>query len=350
MFIFGKHADVEKAQDWMRSWIGPKDLAESRDIIGWKETRERESRRRPGESSLKRDEGEYGSRDAPGKGINRGEMEEGAGFKGRVVRSPVPQRGNIVSRLRAIAGECTALRSPQPPPGDLRAKLNKQRSQSKEGAIKTGKSRSRLEVGVLKKPEVERGSPMRFGKSTEEEMEGRDCAKRSFGMMRRDRSRSAGRLMQEINPRELRSRSTPRLIVEDLEKSEKERGRLASKFTETSNLHVSHLDSDRPRRMTRSMSTARVPVENGGRAEGEEGGRRRTREERRGTTTRQCDSSWQHFEGRDGKREEKTLERRRSISTGRIPLEGQRSISSSRVGIGARRVRKISFIFAIFPI
>ena len=266
MFIFGEPVDVEKAQDWMRSWIGPKDLAESRDIIGWKETKERESRRRPGESSLKRDEGEYDTRDAPGKS-NRGEMEEGAGFMGtsRVVRSPVPQRGNIVSRLRAIAGECTALRSPQPPPGDLRAKLNKQRSQNKEGAIKTSKSRSRLEVGVLKKPEVERGSPMRFGKSTEEEMEGRDCAKRSFGLMRRDRSRSAGRLMQEINPRELRSRSTPRLIVEDLEKSEKERGRLASKFTETSNLHVSHLDSDRPRRMTRSMSTARVPVENGGR-------------------------------------------------------------------------------------
>ena len=77
MFIFGEPVDVEKAQDWMRSWIGPKDLAESRDIIGWKETKERESRRRPGESLLEKHNGEYGRRDAAEKGINRGEMEEG---------------------------------------------------------------------------------------------------------------------------------------------------------------------------------------------------------------------------------------------------------------------------------
>merc|ERR1719430_3106588 len=63
-----------------------------------------------------------------------------------------------------------------------------------------------------------------------------------------------------------------------------------------------------------------------------------TREERR-HTVRQLSGKGVEMQQRH---EERSLRRTYSISTGRIPLEGQRSISSSRVGIGARRVRSTS--------
>merc|ERR1719233_1013997 len=58
-------------------------------------------------------------------------------------------------------------------------------------------------------------------------------------------------------------------------------------------------------------------------------------------------SSWQQLEegrgeGRQQQFEENKMGRVRSISSGRIPLKRGRSISSSRVGIGARRVRSTS--------
>ena len=184
---------------------------------------------------------------------------------------------------------------------------------------------------------------------------GRDDARRSSGGIRRGRSRSTRMLMQEKNPRELRSKSTSRLPVEDLEKSDKARGRSTSQLRETSNLQASHLEAGRPGRMTRSMSAARDLVGNGGRGDCRknwEGGRRNiTREERR-EATRQWGSSWRQLEGRgvtiQQEHEEKTFGRMRSISTGRIPLKGPRSISSS-IGIGAIRVRQILCTFFNFP-
>ena len=117
VFIFGESADVEGARDWLKSWIGLKDI--------WKENKERDARRRPGESSLERKERECDGRDAARRGTNRGEMDEGA------VRSSVPPRGNLVSKLLSISGQYTESPSPQP---DLRAKLEKQRKQNKEEA------------------------------------------------------------------------------------------------------------------------------------------------------------------------------------------------------------------------
>ena len=143
---------------------------------------------------------------------------------------------------------------------------------------------------------------------------------------------------------------------------EKSRGRSASHvgrdlFRETSNLPGSHIEADRLGRITRSMSAARDLAGNGGERDAcgknQEGGRRNmTREERR-DTMRQCGSSWRQLSGRgvemQQRHEEKSLGRMHSISTGRIPLEGQRSISSSRVGIGARRVRHITSSVANYP-
>ena len=82
VFIFGESADVAKAQDWIKSWIGPIDLASD-------ETMERESRRRPGESSLGK---KVKDRDAARRGINRGEIDECSWRFDRVIRSPVPRK------------------------------------------------------------------------------------------------------------------------------------------------------------------------------------------------------------------------------------------------------------------
>ena len=381
VFIFGEPADVEKAQDWIKSWIGPMDicgvgsagatrgldaeLGEGRDTKGCNETKEieeRESRRRPGESLLGRKERGYERRDAARRGTKRGEVDEGAGRldTGRFVGSPVPSRGNLVSKLLEISGQYPESPSPQSQE-DLRAKLDKQRKQNKEvqdvSKTSRGKSLARLsrEMGVLKKPEMKSGSPMRFGGSTEEDIVDRDDVRRSSGLMRRDRRRSTGRLVQEKNNRrELRSKSTSRLKVEEV------RGRSASQASrETSDLPASHLEAEKQGRITRSMSAARDLSGNGGGRDAggknQEGGRRNlTREERsqeggRRDTMRWWGSSWQQLQGRGSetqqqhKHEEKTSERMRSISTGRIPLEGgRRSISSTRVGISARRVRQIT--------
>jgi len=73
-------------------------------------------------------------------------------------------------------------------------------------------------------------------------------------------------------------------------------------------------------------------------------GRRNLIREERDSKSR-SGSSWRQSEGRgvDTQQHEETApERMRSISTGRIPLDGRRSISSTRVGIGARRVRSTS--------
>ena len=72
VFIFGDPVDVDKAQDWIKSWIGPMDicgggsagatrgldakLSKGRDIKSWKDSedmKEREARRRPRESLLR---------------------------------------------------------------------------------------------------------------------------------------------------------------------------------------------------------------------------------------------------------------------------------------------------------
>merc|ERR1719222_328484 len=137
--------------------------------------------------------------------------------------------------------------------------------------------------------------------------------------------------MQEKNPRELRSKSTSRLKVK--------RGRSQP---------ASHHEAAEQRRITRSMSAARDLGRNGegegASAEIQEKGRRNLIREERDSKSR-WGSSWRQSEGRgvDTQQHEETApERMRSISTGRIPLDGRRSISSSRVGIGARRVRSTS--------
>ena len=320
VFIFGESVDVAKAQDWIKSWIGPIDL-----VSDCNETMERESRRRPGAR----------------RGINRGEIDEGAWRFDRVLRSPVPPRG--------ISGQYAASPSPQPP-GDLRAKLDQQRKQNKEENVQDASKLSRGKSLAQSSKELDEGKS------------GLPLVGRDDGGMRRDRSRSTGRLMQEKTQRELRSKSSSRVIVEDRKKSERSRGRWASHvgrdlLRETSNLPGSHLGAERLGRITRSMSAARDLAGNGGERDAcgknQEGGRRNmTREERR-DTMRQCGSSWRQLSGRgvemQQRREEKSLRRTYSISTGRIPLEGQRSISSSRVGIGARRVRHITSSVANYP-
>ena len=195
------------------------------------------------------------------------------------------------------------------------------------------------------------GSPMRFGKSTEEGTVGRDDRRRSSGgVARSDRSSSTGRLGQEETSRELRSKSTSRMKMEDLEKSEKVGRRPASQtgrldlFGETSIPPASHFAADRPGRMTRSMSAARDLAGNRGGGDAgdknQEGARRnitrdvRNHEKGRRDSVRGWGTSWQQLE-------ENTSGRMRSISSGRIPLEGRRSVSSTRVGIGTRRVRRI---------
>ena len=333
VFIFGEPEDVEKARDWIKSWIGPIDMVEARGFAGWKETREvkeRESRRRPEESLLARKEREYGERDAARRGIKRGEIDEVAGKWSRVVRSQVPPRVNP-----AISPPLQPLETLE----DLRAKLDKRRKQNKQETVRDVRGTSRgkplvrlsRELRLVKTPEVNSGSPMRFGRSVEEDMAGRDDARRSSGGMRRDRSKSTGRLMPEKTPRELRSKSTSRLKVE--------RGRSQP---------ASHHEAAEQRRITRSMSAARDLGRNG---EGEGAsakiqgkGRRNLIREERDSKSR-WGSSWRQSEGRgvDTQQHEETApERMRSISTGRIPLDGRRSISSTRVGIGARRVRRIA--------
>ena len=370
MFIFGEPVDVEKAQDWISSWIGPMDICrvdsteapgrgfdakryEGRDIQGWKETKEAKegtSSRRSGKSPSRRKEREYDRSDAARRRIKKGDMDDGV----KALRSPVPPRGNLVSKLLAISGQCAESHSLQST-GDLRTKLEKQRKQNEnaQDVSKTsqGNSLARLSktMDVQKKPEVKTGSPIRSGKSTGEDMVGRDDARRLSGVLRKDRSRSigrlvlgndaresrsrsTGRLVLGNNSRELRSKSTSRLKVEDRERPEKGRGRSASR--ETRKLQDSNSDSERHQRTTRSMSAAR-DLE--GRRRDTIGGER---------ITMKCwGSSWQQLEGRgEGRQqqfEEDKMGRMRSISTGRIPLKGGRSISSSRVGIGARRVRQI---------
>ena len=136
---------------------------------------------------------------------------------------------------------------------------------------------------------------------------------------------------------------------------EKSRGRSASHvgrdlFRETSNLPGSHLEADRLGRITRSMSAARDLAGNGGGRDAcgknQEGGRRNMTREERKDPMKQLSGRGVEMQQR---REEKSLRRTYSISTGRIPLEGQRSISSSRVGIGARRVRHITSSVANYP-
>ena len=176
VFIFGEPEDVEKARDWIKSWIGPIDMVEARGITGWKETREvkeRESRRRPGESLLGRKERGYGERDAARIGIKRGEMDEVARRAGR---SQVPPWANL------------AISPPLQPPEtleDLRAKLDKRRKQNKQENVRDvrgtslGKPLVRLirEMRLVKTPGVNSGSPMRFDRSVEEDMAGRDDAR-----------------------------------------------------------------------------------------------------------------------------------------------------------------------------
>ena len=340
VFIFGEPEDVEKARDWIKSWIGPIDMVEARGITGWKETREvkeRESRRRPEESLLARKEREYGERDAARRGIKRGEIDEVAGKWSRVVRSQVPPRVNP-----AISPPLQPLETLE----DLRAKLDKRRKQNKQENVRDvrgtsrGKPLGRLsrEMRLVKTPGVNSGSPMRFGRSVEEDMAGRDDARILSGGMRRDRSRSTGRLMQEKTPRELRSKSTSRLKVE--------RGRLQA---------ASHHEAAEQRRITRSMSAVRDLGRNGG---GEDSsakvqgrGRRNLIREERDSKSR-SGSSWRQLEGRGvetQQHEERASGRMLSISIGRISLDGQRSISSTRVGIGARRVRHITSSVANYP-
>ena len=324
--------DVKKAQGWIKSWIGLKDvcnvgcvdtsresyarLGGGGDIKGWKDFKEKESRRTPPLAVWRK---------------------------------------------------------------DLREKLDFQRKSNQDVEGKTSQSkpmpRRRREMDAPEKAKVTCGSPLRFGRRTWSNNADRGDGERSPAGRRSDRSKSAGRMTQNTQNHTLggsRSKSTSRLKVKEKDFDRSEKGRSSSRSSILVKESRISASDEKERRTTRSMSAARVlPSENndvGG--QNQERGRGNMKREGiteekdgRRESMRRWGSSWQQLKrGPAGTEQlhgdEMTFRRMRSFSSGRIAStggggEGLGSISSRRVGIAARRVRQckgILFIFSLFDL
>ena len=322
VFIFGQPADVGKAQDWIRSWIGPLDVCSIRSVDAARDFFAKDARTRERLSEQAK-EAEWG---ASGRCMDLGIDAERWGSS-----EAKSKKENLVSKLLSIAGQ-----SSSPQPGwDLREKLNLQRKQKNEKQWQGNGSQSGRDKI---KPIFEGGSPVRFGRNTDEDIFDAQEEKRQG--RKRGRSKSSVRMTLETTEA-ARSKSTPRQEVRYFQ----------NPTTERLQQH-----SYGPSQMkTRSMSAARSVPRRGGRGDEEtveeirnltgegrqDGGERNSRSNRK---------SWQeHSCGGSGTTEqlEGTFGERRSISAGRIlsKVEGRRGMSSSRIGIGARRVRLTARLF-----
>ena len=131
VFIFGQPADVAKAEDWIRSWIGPLNVCSIGSVDAARNFFPDDARTRERLSEQAKDAKWGASRrcvdlaiDAERWGISKAKFE----------------KENLVSKLWSIAG-----RSSLPQPGwDLRDKLNLQRKQKNENSGRV------LEVAELK--------------------------------------------------------------------------------------------------------------------------------------------------------------------------------------------------------
>ena len=318
VFIFGQPADVEKAKDWIRSWIGPLNICSIGGVDAARDFFADDARTRE-RLSEQANEAKLG---ASGRCMDRGNDAERRGSS-----KAKSEKENLVSKLLSIAG-----RPSSPQPGwDLREKLNLQRKQKNEKQWQgTGSQSGRDEIT----PIFEVGSPVRFGRNTDEDIIDAQEEKR-FG-----RSKSSVRMTSETTEAG-RSKSTPRQEVRYFQKPT------------TARLQQQSYGSNQLK--TRSMSAARsIPRIGGGKDKGtveemrnrtgegrQDGGERNSRSNRR--------SRQQHSCGGSGTTEqlEGTCGERRSISAGRILCKGEdrRGMSSSRIGIGARRVRLSARLF-----
>ena len=316
VFIFGQPADVAKAEDWIRSWIGPLNICSIGSVDAARgfsaddvRTRER--------LSEKAQEAKLG---ASGRCMDLGIDAESWG-----ISKAKSEKENLVSKLLSITGQ-----SSLPQPGwDLREKLNLQRKQKNEKQWQgTGSQRSRDEI----KPIFEGGSPMRFGRNTDEDIIDTQEEKR-LGR-KRGRSKSTVRMTLETTEA-ARSKSKPRQEVRY--------------FQNPTTAKLQQLSCGSDQLKTRSMSAARsIPRRGGGEDKGsveemrnltgegrQDGGERNSRPNRRSRQEHSCGGSG------ITERPEGTCGERRSFSAGRILCkgEGRRGVSSSGIGIGARRVR-----------
>ena len=316
VFIFGQPADVGKAEDWIRSWIGPLNVCSIGSVDAARNFFADDARTRERLSEQAKDAKWGASRrcmdlaiDAERWGISKAKSE----------------KENLVSKLWSIAG-----RSSLPQPGwDLRDKLQRKQKNEKQWQG-TGSQSGRDEIT----PIFEVGSPVRFGRNTDEDIIDAQEEKR-FG-----RSKSSVRMTSETTEAG-RSKSTPRQEVRYFQNPT------------TARLQQQSYGSNQLK--TRSMSAARsIPRIGGGKDKGtveemrnrtgegrQDGGERNSRSNRR--------SRQQHSCGGSGTTEqlEGTCGERRSISAGRILCKGEdrRGMSSSRIGIGARRVRLTARLF-----
>ena len=311
-----------KAEDWIRSWIGPLNVCSIGSVDAARGFSADDARTRERLS----EQAQEAKLCASGRCMDLGIDAERWG-----ISKAKSEKENLVSKLLSIAG-----RSSSPQPGwDLRDKLNLQRKQKNEKQWQgTGSQSGRDET----KPIFEGGSPVRFGRNTDDDIIDAQEEKR-LGR-KRGRSKSSVRMTLETTEA-ARSKSKPRQEV-----------RYFQNLT-TARLQQHSYGSNQLK--TRSMSAARsVPRRGGGEDKGtveemrnltgegrQDGGERNSRPNRRSRQEHSCGGSGitEQPEGTSGER--------RSISAGRILCKGEdrRGMSSSRIGIGARRVRLTARLF-----
>ena len=316
VFIFGQPADVGKAEDWIRSWIGPLNVCSIGSVDA--------ARNFFADDATTRERLSEQAKDAKW-GASRRCMDLAIDAERWGISKAKSEKENLVSKLWSIAG-----RSSLPQPGwDLRDKLNLQRKQKNEKQWQgTGSQSGRDET----KPIFEGGSPVRFGRNTDDDIIDAQEEKR-LGR-KRGRSKSTVRMTLETTEA-ARSKSKPRQEVRY--------------FQNPTTAKLQQLSCGSDQLKTRSMSAARsIPRRGGGEDKGtvekmrnltgegrQDGGERNSRPNRRSRQEHSCGGSG------ITERPEGTCGERRSFSAGRILCkgEGRRGVSSSRIGIGARRVR-----------
>ena len=319
VFIFGQPADVAKAEDWIRSWIGPLNICSIGSVDAARgfsaddvRTRER--------LSEKAQEAKLG---ASGRCMDLGIDAESWG-----ISKAKSEKENLVSKLLSITGQ-----SSLPQPGwDLREKLNLQRKQKNEKQWQgTGSQRSRDEI----KPIFEGGSPMRFGRNTDEDIIDTQEEKR-LGR-KRGRSKSSVRMTSETTEA-ARSKSTPRQEVRYFQNPTTARLQQHSYGSNQLKTRSTSAARSMSRRGDKETVEEMRNLTEGGR---QDGGERNSRPNRRSRQEHSCGGSG------TTEQPEGTLGERRSISAGRILCKGEdrRGMSSSRIGIGARRVRLTARLF-----
>ena len=204
----------------------------------------------------------------------------------------------------------------------MREKLNLQRKQKNEKQRQgTGSQSGRDEIT----PIFEVGSPVRFGRNTDEDIIDAQEEKR-FG-----RSKSSVRMTSETTEA-ARSKSTPRQEVRYFQNPTTARLQQHSYGSNQLKTRSTSAARSMSRRGDKETVEEMRNLTEGGR---QDGGERNSRPNRRSRQEHSCGGSG------TTEQPEGTLGERRSISAGRILCKGEdrRGMSSSRIGIGARRVR-----------